>query len=212
MEIDKEQLKENAENLKKSGAEIGKTLAWMAKTFFSDKKKAMPELCEGLLSEGKWGRIYASAMIKKHIAADNMEPLPFLIEALSDSEKQVVVNAAAAIASLGDKAGFAVFALKNCAESAMEDECRTAAEAALAATGSEISAGFADAVQHLKNANPRVRRYSTDLIGALGVAARNAVPFLKEAAQDEDASVRAGAIKALGNMGKYAAPAASVVV
>jgi HEAT repeat protein len=212
MEIDKEQLKENAENLKQSGAEVGKMLAWMARTFFADKKKAMPDLCEGLISQGKWGRIYASVMIKKYISTDNMEVLPFLIEALGDSEKQVVVNAAATIAAFGNNAGFAVLALKNCAEAAMEEECRAAAEAALAATGSEISSGFAAAVQHLKNPNPRIRRYSAELIGTLGVAARNAVPYLKEAAQDEDASVRAGAIKALGNMGKYAAPAASVVV
>ena len=213
MEIDKEQLKENAENLKQSGAEIGSLIFWIAKTYFGDKKKAMPELCDGLVTQSKWGRIYASSMILKKITeGDAAIAVPALIESLIDVEKSVAVNAAAALGRLGGKAAFAIYALKNCAEAHLAEEARAAAESALSLIGNQTELGFADAVSHLKHQNPFIRRYAADMIAALGPAARNAVPFLKEAAQDEDSGVRSAVIKALGSMGKYAAPAASIIV
>lgn len=211
MEIDKDKLKENAEKVKQQGAELGKSLVWGFKTLIGGKD-SMAMLCDGLLNQGDVGRKYAAAMIEKNITKKDVQAIPFLIEALGDSEPFVASKAATTLGKFGQVASFAIFALKNCAEAAVSEEVRDAANAAIGLIGNEVSAGFPEAVESLKHKSPFVRRYATDLIASLGLAARNAVPALKEAVQDNDPSVRSGAIRALARMGRHAAPAASVIV
>ena len=211
IDIDKEKIKENAEKLKQQGAEIGKTVAWMAKTFFGGKK-AILDLCDGLITQNSVGRIYAAEMILKNISEKDIAAMPYLIEALSDGEKKVVIKAAASLAKLGEKARFAIFGLKNCADSSSDAEIRKATEDAMSVIGNDVSVAFAESVDYLTNPNAFIRRYAADLIGSLGLAARNAVPFLKDAVQDSSANVRCGAIKALSVMGRHASQAVSVIV
>lgn len=212
IDIDKEKLKENAEKLKQQGAEIGKTAAWMVKSFFGSKDKSLPSLCDGLIHQGTVGRIYAAEMLFKNITPDYLNAIPYLIEALTDGEPKVASKAAAILAKFGKKAVFAIYGLKNCAESAIEAEVRQAAEDAMAVIGNNPVEGFSQAVENLSSPNGFIRVYSAELIGSLGVAARNAVPYLKDIVQDSDANVRVAAIKALAEMKHYAAPAVSVII
>lgn len=212
MQIDQERLRENAEKIGQHGAEIGKTLFWIAKTLFGDKKKNVMKFCEGLISLGKWGRVYSAFMLKKVSDETTFAAVPALTEAIYDEEPMVVSNAAYALGKIGKGAGFAVYALKICADTSMYDVCREAAAEAISKIGDNVAAGFSEAAHRLKDDNSWVRGYSCELIGSLGAAARNAVPHLKEALQDNDGNVRSCAAKALGSMGAYAAPAAATLL
>ncbi|MBM3242164.1 HEAT repeat domain-containing protein [Candidatus Poribacteria bacterium] len=132
--------------------------------------------------------------------ADIGEPaVPLLIEALSDENWQVRLNAAVALGQIGDSA--AVPALI----AALNDEAwevRANATVALGKMGQTVVPAL---IAALKDQDAPVRRNAARALGDIGDP--TAVPALIEILNDEDGEVRGSAAVALGEMGPVAVPA-----
>jgi HEAT repeat protein len=132
--------------------------------------------------------------------------IPALITALKDQDLYVRRFAAQALGKIGPDAKSAVPALSK----ALKDDKKQVAEAAAEALGKiRISATgpLADAVKDKGN-ETAVRRKAIEALGAMGSAAKSAVPVLTDALKDREIQIEAAT--ALGDIGpgaKAAVPA-----
>jgi len=158
---------------------------------------AVPALIGALSDSDIFVRWSAARTLGRINAKAGAQAVPALALALSDPDLDVRVTAASTLEAYGPAARAAIPALADGAGRG-DPEFRRAAMYALQAIGSEASrAALPNLIVDLRSDDPRVRRTAAETLGHFGAAARNAVPALRLALQDEDADVRQAASDAL---------------
>lgn len=145
---------------------------------------AVPLLLPLLAHEERWVRMYAADALGE--IGGSAEAVASLRAALADSEEWVRQRAASALGKLGALAEEAIPDLTTLAAEDPEDDVRRAAVEALAALGATeaAAASIDDLVRMLWSDDGTDRASAAQSLGALGAAARPAVPELARALRD----------------------------
>ena len=130
-------------------------------------------------------------------------PVPPLLKALHDPERQIAAQAATALGNVGEPAVPSLIGALN----DRDGYVRSMACYALSTIGPHASEAAPALIQRFADSYVNIPAQATYALGRIG---RPALPALVEALTDENEQVRGGAAKVLGNMGaaaKAAVPA-----
>jgi HEAT repeat protein len=158
---------------------------------------AVPALVGALSDRDVFVRWSAARTLGRINAEAGAAAVPALARSLADPDLDVRLTAAATLEAYGSAARGAVPAL-TASVAKGDPDVRRAAMYALQAVGAEAGrAATPNLMAALRHDDPRVRRTAAETLGSFGTEAKNAVPALRRALQDEDADVRQAASDAL---------------
>lgn len=149
---------------------------------------------------------YYSITVLGDLAPDSAPSVRLLAKALRDTDKQIVYEAAWALAALREHAAPAVGSLATALEHE-SDLVRTTAAGALAAIGAAARDGAPALLATLDDRVPAVRRAAAEALAAIGLDDAGCVPRLIKALNDENVYVRMSVARALGTIGPAATSA-----
>lgn len=138
----------------------------------------------------------AAAVLK----ANEAEVVNALINALHDSDSDVVVFSAQALGDIGSAASSAAPELINLLHK-VNHRSRSTVAIALAKTGNVVAQAVKAMTNNLKNNNPWVRQEAAYALGFMGVAAESAIPELRKLLKDKLMAAQESACRTLRYIG-----------
>lgn len=148
--------------------------------------------------------VFLSTEAAFELAEIGESAVPLLIEALSDEDWQLRLNAVVALDQIGDPTATPALI------TALSDENWEVRANSTIALGNMGGVAVPALIAALEHKDIRVRRNATKALGNIGDTM--AVPGLIGVLSDEDWEVRAGAAMVLGKMGTAAVPALTVAL